>query len=96
MGIASKLEGVLRDLASLEEQGNVEGFFNNVVNADKLGGLNEDIRDAMMEYQVCTCDLSAPALLTFAPDLVTARHLRQELSAHRGSHPYLSSPQTNR
>lgn len=35
------------------EQGKAEGFFNNVKNADKLGGLVEDIRDAMMDYQVC-------------------------------------------
>ena len=34
------------------EQGKVEGFFNNVKNADKLGGLVEDIRDAMINYQV--------------------------------------------
>ena len=28
-------------------------FLNNVENADKLRGLVEDIRDAMMDYQVC-------------------------------------------
>ena len=37
----------------MEEQGKIEGFFNNVENADRLGGLVEDIRDAMIEYQVC-------------------------------------------
>jgi len=37
----------------LAKQGKVEGFFNNVKNADELGGLVEDIRDATMEYQVC-------------------------------------------
>jgi len=52
-GIGRKLEGFCRDLAPLEEQGKVEGFFNNVVNADKLGGLVENIRDAIIEYQVC-------------------------------------------
>jgi len=36
----------------LVEQGRVEGFFNNVKNADKLGDLVEDIRDAVMDYQV--------------------------------------------
>jgi len=36
----------------LAEQGKVEGFFNNVKNADKLDGLVEDIRDAVMDYQV--------------------------------------------
>ena len=30
---------------------------------------------------------SSPALLTFAPDVVAARHLRQELSAHRECQP---------
>ena len=34
------------------EQGKVAEFFNNVENADKLGGIAEDIRDAMMDYQV--------------------------------------------
>ena len=47
------MESICRDLASLEEQGHVEGFFNNVKNTEKLGGLIEDIRDAIMEYQVC-------------------------------------------
>jgi hypothetical protein len=45
------LEDVRRDLALLEAQGNVEGFFNNTENADKLSGLLEDIRGAMLEYQ---------------------------------------------
>ena len=41
-----------RDLAPLEKQGKVEGFFNNAENAGKLSGLVEEIRDVMMEYQV--------------------------------------------
>jgi len=53
VGISRKLEDVRRDLVPLEEQGTVEGFFNNVVNADKLDSLVEGIRDAMVEYQVC-------------------------------------------
>ena len=48
-----KLEKVLQELKPLEEQGNIEGFFTNTENADKLGGLVEDIRDAVMDYQVC-------------------------------------------
>ena len=58
MRVTRKLEDVRQDLAPLEKQENVEGFFNNVKNADKLGGLIEDIRDAMLEYQVCIRDLS--------------------------------------
>jgi len=45
----------------LAEQGKVEGFFNNVKNADKLASLVEDIRDAVMEYQVRSRDrLASP------------------------------------
>ncbi|KAF9648430.1 hypothetical protein BDM02DRAFT_3187181 [Thelephora ganbajun] len=46
-----KLEKIAGELIPLAEQGMVEGFFNSVKNADKLGGLVEGIRDAMMEYQ---------------------------------------------
>ena len=53
MGIGRKLEDIHQDLALLGEQGKAEGFFNNVQNADKLGSLVEDIRDAVMDYQVC-------------------------------------------
>ena len=59
MGITRGLENVRRGLARLEGQGKVEGFFNNVGNADKLSGAVEDIRDAMMEYQVRIRGLSA-------------------------------------
>ena len=48
-----KLEKIRQELALLAEQGKAKGFFNNVDNADKLGGLVEDIRDVMMDYQVC-------------------------------------------
>ena len=59
METTRSLENVCRGLARLEGQGKVEGFFNNVENADKLSGTVEDIRDAMMEYQVCIRILSA-------------------------------------
>jgi hypothetical protein len=46
--IYRKLQGIGQALALLGEQGKVKGFFNNVANADKLGAMVEDIRDAMM------------------------------------------------
>ena len=52
MRTVRKLTEILRELELLTEQGRVTGFFNNVENADKLGGLVEDIRDAVMDYQV--------------------------------------------
>ena len=69
-----KLQAAHQDLDLVVKQGNVEGFFRNLENADKLSGLVEDIRDAMVEYQVRLDDaLLAP--LTFASDLVAARYL---------------------
>ena len=50
--MSRKLETVHQDLTRLAEQGNVEGFLKNVGNANKLGDLLEDVRDAMIEYQV--------------------------------------------
>ena len=54
-----KLQYICDTLAKMkEEQRKVEGFFNNIKNGETLNGLVEDIRDAMMEYQVCLRDLS--------------------------------------
>ena len=75
MGIRRKLQDVLRDLAPLEKQGKIEGFFSNTENASLLGGLVEGIRDAMMEYQVCASNPSSPPRLTLSPDFATARDL---------------------
>ena len=36
----------------MTKQGKVEGFFTNAKNADQLSGLVDDIRDAVIEYQV--------------------------------------------
>ena len=44
----------------MAEQGNIEGFFRNIENADRLSGLVEDIRDAMTEYQVCAFQRYVP------------------------------------
>jgi hypothetical protein len=52
MATARKLEDICRDLALLGEQGKAKGFLNNVKNAEELSGPVEDIRDAIMDYQV--------------------------------------------
>jgi hypothetical protein len=64
MRIGRKLEDVHQELALLGEQGKAKGFFNNVENAEKLGGLVEDVRDAMMDYQVRALEpiISCPQL----------------------------------
>jgi hypothetical protein len=78
MRMTRKLDGVRESLAELEEQGKVTGFLNNVENADKLGGLLWDIRDAMIEYQVCAqSNCLMLQYLMFESDLVATRHLRE-------------------
>ena len=71
------MQDVLGDLTPLGAQGEVEGFFNNAENAGKLGSLVEDIRDAMMEYQVCASSHSSLPRPTFVPDFIATRYLRQ-------------------
>ena len=51
--IVRKLDNILQELDPLAEQGNIEGFFNNAKNADKLTSLVDGIREAVMDYQVC-------------------------------------------
>ena len=47
-----KLENVLQELVPLEKRGRVTRFLNAARDVDKLNSLVEDIRDAMMDYQV--------------------------------------------
>ena len=69
------MEDAHRDLILLSEQGKAQGFFNSIKNADKLGGLVEGIRDAMMDYQVWILHHSFPPCLMLAPDFLATRYL---------------------
>jgi hypothetical protein len=51
--IARKLEEVHQDLTWLTGQGTVMEFLANAENTQRVNGLVEDIREVMMEYQVC-------------------------------------------
>jgi len=75
MAVYRKFQDVRQGLVPLEEHGKVEGFFNNSENAGKLGGLVEDIHDAMMEYQVCGSSYPFLPCLTSLPDLIATRSL---------------------
>ena len=68
----------------------VEGFFSNVENADKLAGLVEDVRDAVMDYQVCDQNnVIFPCLIPIS-DSVAASHLSQELSTYCKLHLFIA------
>ena len=47
-----KLDNILKDLVPLSQRGKFTRFLTNAEDMDKLGGMVDDIRDAMMEYQV--------------------------------------------
>ena len=64
----------------------MEGFFNNVENADTLGGLVEGIRDAVMEYQVRNRNELIIPMPNIRSDIITARYLSQKLSTHCKPH----------
>jgi hypothetical protein len=76
MGIARKLEEVHQELALLERQGKVVGFLANTENAQKINDLVEDIRQVMMDYQVCAPNVSFLPCLMNVLDLVATRYLR--------------------
>ena len=49
--------------------------FLNAAEVGKLGGLAEDIRDAVMDYQVRPPDFSLLPCLTPVVDVLATRHL---------------------
>ena len=54
MGIARKLERVRQALDMIAAQKDIVGFLGNADNAQKLNDLVDDIREAVMDYQVRT------------------------------------------
>ena len=47
-----KLDDILKDLVPLSQQGKFTRFLTNAEDTEKISGMVDDIRDAMMEYQV--------------------------------------------
>jgi len=75
MGIARKLGDVDEELALLAGQGKVVGFLANTENAQRINNLVEDIREVMMDYQVCASNTLFFPYLMNAVDLVATRYL---------------------
>ena len=80
--MARKLDKVLQELTPLAERGKITRFLNSTEDVDKLSGLVEDIRDAMMDYQVGPQGSCTNPNLTFVTDITTTRHLQKELPTH--------------
>jgi len=73
MWVVRQLEHVLRDLVPLVERGKVTKLLNAPEDVDRLGNLAEDIRNAMMDYQV------RPQSTHSAPPNVFARHRHNKI-----------------
>ena len=63
-------------MGSMTVREDLVGFLGNGENARNLNGLVEDIRYALIDYQVRAPKRATLPYLTSAPDLVTTRHLR--------------------
>ena len=53
-GIGRKLEAIGQSMESVTTQEDLVDFLNNPENAQRVNGLVEDVRDALMGYQVRT------------------------------------------
>ena len=53
MGISRKLEDIHQSLTIPAEEGQALEFLVNTENVRKINDLVEDIREALLEYQVC-------------------------------------------
>jgi hypothetical protein len=84
MGIARKLEDVRQALDPMTTQKDIAQFLNNTENAQKLNDLVDDIREAVMDYQVRTPQRTgSQSCLTSASDFLTTGYLQQHPSVNR-------------
>ena len=79
MWTARELDKVLREFTPL---GKVTKLLNSTSGMDELNGLIEDVRSAVMDYQVRPQSSLTHRPPTPASDVVTAIYLRKELSTH--------------
>lgn len=56
MEISRKLKDVSQAMSPVTTQKDLSHFLKNPENALELNGLVEDIREALMDYQVCTLE----------------------------------------
>ena len=73
--MARKLEGIRQALDRMAAQKDIARFLNNTDNAQKLNNLVEDIREAVLDYQVRTSKGLSSSHLMSTPDFLTTRYL---------------------
>ena len=70
-------------MGSMTARENLSDFLNDPENAQELNFRVEDVRYALLDYQVCPPEDSLSSYLTLASDFVAAGYPRRELSANR-------------
>ena len=70
-------------MGSMTAQEDLLDFLNDPENAQKLNFMVEDVRYALLDYQVCAPEDTLSPYLTLASDFVAAGYPRRELSANR-------------
>jgi hypothetical protein len=76
MGIPRKLKEISQALDSVTTRNDLAQFLNDADNGQKLNDLVEDLRDALMSYQVCIPRTHGLIASNNTADLVTTRYLR--------------------
>ena len=79
------MKEVEQDIDPITTRNDLADFLSNPENAQRIDCLVEDIRYALMEYQVCVPKALSLIVLTTALGFVATRHLRQELPRDRES-----------
>jgi len=74
LGIVRKLEEIGQAMGSVATRNDLALFFGIPENARKLNDLVEDIRDALMEYQVRSPKRLALVAANMWSDFVATRH----------------------
>ena len=95
MGIARRLEDVRQALDLMTTQKDIAQFLSNTENAQKLNDLVDDIREAVMDYQVRTSDGLVLSMSNIRTDFLTAGYLQQRPSVNCESRSRVSAHYSN-
>jgi len=67
-------------------------FLKNPRSAQEFNSLVQDIRDALMDYQVCSFKRLALVVANIFSDFVATRHLQRGVSTDREYHSFTVPP----
>ena len=82
MEVVRKLEDVRQALDPMTTEKDIAQFLGNAENAQKLNDLVDDIREAVMDYQVCTSKRLALEISNICTDFLATGYLRKSLQVH--------------